>query len=478
MSITMMPISWEGGLRWREDHPIIKYLNDKFNIDLQLQWTDGESYKEKLSVMAAAGQLPDMFQVEPEMFVNWQHKGVFLDLAADMQTYPHLKSAFSSDSWELLNPSGKLYGIPVSNTAYRDSYQIRADWLDKVGIPIPAVDDFTLDDFYRIVQAFALEDPDDDGLNNTFGLSITNLLSGSAPSNSGQLRAAFGLANEWKLIDGQLVSQYIQTEEMKQFLSYLRKLYAEGLLDRNFADKGFGTIYEEFQSGKTGIITYRPDTFLSDELLLRASHPKARLVQLPPPIGPKGDRGNPTNPQGVSKSVINGHIAPAKQARIMEILDWWTSPEGAFVMSNGFEGVHYVRGEDGAAVKTALADSDVPWLLSSWLLSGGDAEPAKVYTEPEVVDFYKRYYKKNAAFAYTNDAGGLEVLSLAYRWYYRKLEEDYRKIQIQVIRGEKPLNAIDYAEKAWREGGGDRILREVNEIYRQNVSASSWNTAK
>ncbi|MFC3804163.1 extracellular solute-binding protein [Cohnella sp. GCM10012308] len=467
ISVTIMPYSWEGGLRWREDHPMIQYLNDKFNVDLKLLWTDGESYKDKLQVMAASGKLPDVFQVEPDLFVNWQPKQAFLDLGPLLGAYPHLAGAFGQAEWNLLNPDGRAYGIPVNDVEFRDSYQIRADWLEKVGLPIPEEGSFTVNDFYRIVQAFALEDPDDDGANDTFGLSISNQLSGSSPSNSLQLRAAFGLANEWKLIDGELVSQYTQTAEMKKYLAFLAKLYAEGLLDRDFEDKGFGTIYEEFQTGRSGIMTYRPDTLRSDEQLLRGKDPGARLVQLPPPIGPGGDRGNPTNLQGVNKLVVNGRIDSAKQARILEMLDWWMSEAGSRVMNNGLKGLHYVRDDKGGYAATALADTDLPRLLSDWLFPGSDPGAPSVYTAPEVARFDENYYKKNAAYPYRNDAGGIEVLSLSYRWYYKKLEENFRQVQIQVIRGEKSLDAVDEASRVWRLNGGDRITAEVNDIYKR-----------
>ncbi|MFB9279472.1 extracellular solute-binding protein [Cohnella cellulosilytica] len=468
LTLTLMPFSWEGGLRWREDHPTIQYLNRKFNIDLQLQWTDGESYKDKLNVMAASGKLPDMFQVEPDMFVNWQDDGVFMDLQPVLDSYSHLSQAFSVGTWRLLNPEGALFGIPVNVVSNSDSYQIRADWLEKLGLGIPEEDSFTIDQFYTIVQSFALYDPDSDGISNTYGLSVTNLLTGEAQTNSAQLRAAFGLANEWALQDGRLVSQYAQVPEMKAFLGFLRKLYAEGLLDRNFREKGFTNIYDDFQSGRTGILTSHPDSLKSDELLLQRSHPGTRLVQLPPPIGPNGQRGNPTNLQGVNKSVINGRIEPAKQERILALLDWWATDEGTFIMRNGFEGLHFEINEDGSATKKPLTDSDLPRLLDNWFFSRSDIAVGYVYSLPEEIEFNRRYYERNAKYPYVNDAGGLEVLSLAYRWYYKKLEEAYRDVQIRIIRGELPLDSVDDAAAAWRRGGGDRITMEINEIYARN----------
>ena len=86
LTLTFMPESWSGG-KWREDHPTIQYLNEKFNIELKLMWTDGPTYNDKLNVMAASGSLPDLYRVPADSFGKWQTEEVFMDLAPYLEQY-------------------------------------------------------------------------------------------------------------------------------------------------------------------------------------------------------------------------------------------------------------------------------------------------------------------------------------------------------------------------------------------------------
>lgn len=461
LTLTFMPESWSGG-KWREDHPTIQYLNEKFNVDLKLMWTDGPTYNDKLNVMAASGSLPDLYRVPADNYGKWQNEEVFTDLAPYLEQYPNLAQAYPEYQWEMMNPDGKIYGIPLWEVEVRDSYQVRADWIRSVGLTMPDEATFNLDEFYEIVKAFALNDPDQNGKKDTIGFATDNTLS----TNTGQLRAAFGLANGWKLVNDQLIPQFVQSQEQQDFLAYLRNMYEEGIIDKDFLSRSNANVYELYQAGKTGLYHHHPMAMLADNVKLKEYDADAELVQLAPPIGPSGLRGNPAGLIGDRKVVINGTIDPKKQQRILKILDWWVTDEGTDIMRSGIEGVHYTKEADGTYKATELIETDLPRILNNWFFKRADANLNVFrWTDPQEAEFVAKYNENNALYPWRNDSGGLTIYSDTYASKWKDLEVKFIEAQLKIVIGQEPVDSIDQAIEAWKAGGGDQIIQEVNDAY-------------
>ena len=84
----------------------------------------------------------------------------------------------------------------------------------------------TIDDFYNMLVAFKNNDPDQNGKDDTFGLSAKEVGMWFAPY--------FGAPNQWKEEDGKFTRD-VQTEEFLNALSFEKKLYDEGLMNKDFA---------------------------------------------------------------------------------------------------------------------------------------------------------------------------------------------------------------------------------------------------
>jgi putative aldouronate transport system substrate-binding protein len=466
LTLTFMPESWSGG-KWREDHPTLLYLNEKFNIDLKIMWTDGSTYKDKLNVMAASGSLPDMFRVTSDNFGKWQDEGIFMDFAPHLEQYPNLAAAFPDYQWNMLNPQGVIYGMPLWEIENRDSYQIRADWIRNVGLSIPSEETFNVDEFYEIMKAFAHNDPDQNGKKDTIGFATDNTLSG----NTAQLRAAFGLANGWKLADGQLIPQFVQVSEQKNFLGYLRRMYEEGVMDKDFLSRTNANTYELFQAGKSGIWTHHPLGLRTDTEKLRGIDQNADLIQLAPPIGPTGLRGNPTGLTGANKVVINNTIDAKKQQRILKLLDWWVTDEGTDIMKSGIEGVHYTKESDGTYSATDLVETDLPRIMNNWFFKRADPNLGTFrWTEPEVANFDNTFNENNAKYPWRPDSGGLEIYSETYSKKWNDLSVKFTEAQLKIVIGQEPVESIDKAIEEWKANGGDQIIQEMNDAYAKFAS--------
>ncbi|CAN7413604.1 MULTISPECIES: extracellular solute-binding protein [unclassified Paenibacillus] len=454
--ITIAAQYWSGP-KWAEDHPTIKYLNEKFNVDIKLQLINGPEYNEKLKVMAASGSLPDLYRAYSDTYITWQREGAFMDLSGVLPEYKNLSKAFPMDheAVKVLNPSGKLYGLPEISWTVRDTVQIRQDWLDNLGMKLPSADEFTVDKFYEIAKAFAKQDPDKNGKNDTVGFAANNI----------SLRNAFGIANEWTKKDGKLIPHQLQVEEYKAYLAFMKKAYSEGVLDRDFVLRKTPEIEDLMKSNKLGLFQYH-NAYNDIESAVKKTFPETKPVIVPmaPPAGPAGLRGNTNMAIGLTKQVINAKAGKEKIDRILQILDWWVTEEGTKVMKNGVEGVHYKKNAEGKYEITDKWEPDVPRHLNSNLFKRpGTDFNLYLWTSPAEIKRNEDYKALVEKYPWPNAAMGLEVYSDTYKKKSADLNAKFQEATYKIIMGEQPVESIDKASKDWVANGGEQIIKEINE---------------
>jgi len=458
VELNLMTVSFAGG-GWPEDHIMVKELNQRLNINLSIDWTPMEIYGEKLNVLAASNELPDVFLIEEAEFNKWKNQGVFLDMKPELGNNPNFAKHLSSENLALMNPKGHIYGLPFYITETRDSLIIRKDWLDKLGLEAPS----TTDEFLQVAKAFATQDPDRNGEADTSGFSFS--IVDDKFTHLDAIVGAFGLGNEWTKRDGQLLPQQVQTEELKALLAFLREAYASGALDRDFATNKFKDPLAKLEQGKTGIATVVPNEFYTLTLpALKKRDPEAELIQLLPPKGPGGLQATHTM-ASTSKIVVNAGISPIKQQKALELLDYLLSDEGYDLIKNGIEGEHYRKTAGGKYEKLEAFDRDRPQLLSIWFFRRSDPNvQIRKWDDPMYKENVMSFYEKNARYRWKNPAAGL--FSETQDLKGRTLQAEWMRTIMKVVTGQLPLSAVDDAAAAWRLGGGDRIIQEINEEYR------------
>ncbi|UQZ80934.1 Lipoprotein LipO precursor [Paenibacillus konkukensis] len=457
LTINMMTTSYAGG-GWPEDHPIIKEIDKKLNINLKVQWVPSDTYSQKLNVMAASNDFPDVFYVPEAEFNKWRDKGVFMDVKPELGNYANLTKYIPADAMAKMNPKDKYYGFPYYVTDTRDTLAIRKDWLDKLGLKMPT----TTDEFYEVAKAFATKDPDGNGQADTPGFSfgiVNNKFSQIEP-----IMGAFGLGNDWAEINGQLVPMQVQTEELKQFAAFMQKAYAEGVMDKDFPANKLKDSVAKLEAGKTGIAMIVTNEFFNGTLpTLKKLTPSAELVQLLPPKGPSGKQTSQTL-QMTNKIVINAKIDAAKKQRILQMLDYMLSDEGYDLIKNGIEGVHYTKSGDGKFQKLEAFDKDRPQLLSTWFFRRFDPGiQIRKWDDQEVAQKIKTIIDANEKFRWTNPAEGFFSETMTKKG--ANLQQKWMETMTKVIVGQAPLAAIDDAAAAWKRDGGDEIIKEINAQY-------------
>lgn len=435
------------------DNRYLNYIEQNTGLDIQVNTPPTEVYNEKLDVIMSSGNLPDMLHTyEPVWFDNYVKQGAFTPLDELIDKYgPHLKEKIPAEVWERVKYGGKIYAIPSLNevTGVELMYA-RKDWLDRLGLEPPE----TLNEYYEVIRAFAEDDPDGNGIQDTIGLIFTSDLGRSSP-----FFGAFGtqLNDTWFERDGQLV--YGSTlPETKEALAFFAKLYRENLLDREFPLNLQNNLFEKIEDGQVGLFSATWYDTRGPIAANMKKDPNAEWIPLEYPIGPGGQKGV------YGKDIIRGYnVIPAESkhaAEVIQLLDfiaenyktlklgfeneiWWWQ-DGKIVTDFALHDEHLYRG-----IYQSLVDVPDELLFKERLDSLGDFN---------LYDNLQRITPNIMPSAFYG------VPTPAMGKYSKKLgtmEDVFTKI----IMGLEPLDAFDEYVKQWKEQGGDEITKEVNEWY-------------
>jgi putative aldouronate transport system substrate-binding protein len=229
---------------------------DELGIEVEYAWTaPSAQYEEKMNAQIAANDLPDFMQVNANQLKQLVDYGMAYDMTEVFEQYatPFTREMMEADMNVGLTQAtfdGKLFALPNVN-GNRDGsnfWWIRYDWLEKLNLEEPK----TLDDLVKVMYAFTQNDPDGNGQNDTFGMGLTKELLGG---NIGLAALGDGMGaymDGW--INGESGIEYGSIQpQVKEMLKLVNKLYADGVLDREFIVKDATKVNEDIISGKIGM---------------------------------------------------------------------------------------------------------------------------------------------------------------------------------------------------------------------------------
>ncbi len=229
---------------------------ERLGIKIKYLWTSNSDYPQRINVAIASGELPDIFSVNALQLKQLVDAGQIEDLTQVYEQYasPLTKQIMAGDPNQMASAAfdGKQMALPRAGSPY-DSSQvlwIRADWLKKLKLSEPQ----TMEDVFKIAEAFTTQDPDGNQKNDTFGLALTkDLQQGGFANLQGFFNGFHAYTDTWVKDDsGQLVYGSVQPE-MKAALAKLQEMYKGGIIDKEFAVKDGSKVMEALVSGKIGI---------------------------------------------------------------------------------------------------------------------------------------------------------------------------------------------------------------------------------
>jgi putative aldouronate transport system substrate-binding protein len=222
-----------------------KYLEQKTNIHIEWQTapSDADSLKQKVGLIMSAGNLPDMFLDIGASALSDSKYGVeqklLMDISdkidSDMPNFKKFLATQTSVKGSISATDGKIYGLPGWNDCYHCSCPqkmwINTMWLSKLGIKTPT----TTDEFYQALKTFKEKNPKGIALvGNTDGwdCNIDTFLMDSFVFDSGtENDGGTGKAERlYFSVNDKKVTTSVNQQGYKDGLTYLNKLYKEGLI--------------------------------------------------------------------------------------------------------------------------------------------------------------------------------------------------------------------------------------------------------
>ncbi len=490
------------------DNYFTRYIKENLNIDIAVKWSAASAdYNEKLNLAIAANDLPDVFVVNEQQFRKLLKSDMLADLTPyfDTYTYDIIKQNIDTTdgkAMENITYDGKIYAIPnvqVEGDGYNLMW-IRQDWLDELEMEAPQ----TIEELEQVAKAFV---DNNMGGENTIGIL--------GPTINGALYNTFLSINNLNCLDGifQAYQSYpgfwVQdeegnvvygstTQETKEALAELQKLYADGVLDQELGVRKDAD--EAWKSGKAGIL-FSPWWHGYNVKDCIANNPEAEWKAYAAPVAEDGNWYPKLGGVGNSYCVVRkGYEHPEAAIMLNNLL---RRSEGLFQEETSLDMSYYpgcvvVAPSDECsfsveALRAKMNGEEIPEydplnykLLESDLNSleecleapYDDLSIEKWNTEiMSTSGSFGRLYSLLMGMSAVEDAEEAGIVNKVYsvtytqtdtmerRWTNLKKKED--ETFLKIIIGEEPLEAFDTFVEEWNAEGGADITAEVQELANQ-----------
>ena len=240
------------GGKW-DDLWIKKFIEKYWNVNLEVEQIPAAGLTERVSLLFASGELPDLMinlgLTTSNIYMYGQEEGQLLKLDEYMdetltpnilrrfEEHPDARSASTT-------PDGHIYTLPKvgesDDGTTLNRICINKAWLDACGLEEPK----TLDDFLNVLRAFKEKDPGNVGAENVIPLGggyevdnqnpgwyILNALGFNIGSESVDIYQNYGVRPA--LLDGEALLP-AGHPLFKDYLETMKTMFNEGLLSRNF----------------------------------------------------------------------------------------------------------------------------------------------------------------------------------------------------------------------------------------------------
>lgn len=223
-------------------------FNEITGTEMEIIQPDHNQYSKVVSTMFAAGDYPDILEIQTNDYLAFAKSGNLIPLEDYIAASTELSDVDKAylESYRLKD--GHIYGVPTYNGGGCVTY-LRADWLEKLGMDAPK----NWDEFHAMLRAFTFDDPDGNGQDDTVGLTLPFQTGYEFDYYNRMLfqDAMFG----WQLKDGKWVDGF-QQPEMVEALKRVQDLYAEGVIDAEFFTNKTSTARSKVFSGQAGVMEY------------------------------------------------------------------------------------------------------------------------------------------------------------------------------------------------------------------------------
>jgi putative aldouronate transport system substrate-binding protein len=447
-----------------QNRDIEKAIQDLTGEKVNIIWIPKESYKDKSMMMIASGEIPDILVVEDETedIVKGAEQGGFWNVGPYLKDYTNLCNV---DQNILKNSSfrGEVYGIYRYKNPIDNAIVLRKDWIEKLGLKEPN----NTDEFKEVLKKVTYDDPDGNGLNDTYGLGISGADYNVFNSVISQVATWFGAPNKWK-IENEVLTPSFMTIEYKDALDYIKGLYEEGLIDPKFYSTNSSDVKEKFKNNKYGAVMENQTDAIKLENSIKEKYPNSDSNKIITAIG--GFRNNNAG-KILSKNGYSGLLmfpkrkikTEEKLKKVLSFVDKLNSKEGYMLLNYGIEGKNYTLKDDSLNFIESSSNYDL--LSYSEISTNWNKESISNVEKSQFTEELKDIQEVSETDRAVNIAAPLKVQGHIKNG--NELEGKIDELNAQFVFGKINKDEYEARIEEWLDNGGDKYIQKVNDLHKE-----------
>lgn len=439
---------------------VLDKIAELTGYNLDITWVPSTGYNDKLSTMIASDALPMLTVVsdlKATAFVSACRSGMFWQVDDYIDDYEGLSSK-NPDVYDNTRVDGNLYGIYRHRALVRQGIIYRADWLEEEGLSVPK----TPDEMMNVIRVFS-ERCD-------YGVALGG--QGGLPEGIGYMAIWNGAPNGWGVADDGKVKPAFFFDEYKEAMDWFRDMYAEGLINQNFAELTAEDAKKLVNTEQTGFAFIYVDDIVNRFNDLAVKNPDAKLdfsLDL---------YGNDNVKRSIATAGYNGVIAMSKTAvpdeetlrQCLDYIDKTATPEFNDLMLYGIEGVdHKITDGKFDTTDQAMLENYSKGANQYMQLAAFDTN--NIHTKPVITsEIQMKVYEEEGG---KHDADAVHNVTQPYlSQSWTEMGGDLNQISNDAIT-KYIMGVIDEAgwedaKQTWLDQGGQAVIDEYTEAYNAN----------
>lgn len=323
----------------------------KTGVHIEWEEVSSDAFADQLALKLTTGELPDIILkggTSNSSQLKYGEQGYFLNLMegdllknyapnywALCQKYPEILSSS-------MMPDGSVYSLGMvrnsTGSTLASKMFFNKEWLTKLGLSTPT----TADEFYNVLDKFKNGDPNGNGMADEVGLYLS--------PNHLQFTTygLFGIGNRGRnngYIDwdeeNEKVRFFATSDGFRQWVEWVHKLYAEGLLNQEYFDFTEGNLGNYLNNDVCGVFAYTNLCMVGESVQQKYTYLDGVME------GPGGDKDY----YGINSLGDTGAYIVTTACKYPEVAlrwaDYFYSDEGSLFFYYGDEGVTYETQADG-----------------------------------------------------------------------------------------------------------------------------------
>jgi putative aldouronate transport system substrate-binding protein len=471
---------------WTEKSEITQGFLDRWekenNVEIELELPPYTTYNEKLQIMLAGGDYPDVINFGSHTDVNLiraAEDGVVIPITnyVNQTNSPNLLEYTYAETWNatrVVDGSDDYYMIPRSTLTRYDGFAVRTDWLANVGLPVPEEGTLSLAEFKEILDRFTNNDPDKNGNKDTYGFTSKT---GAGGILNVIARNAFDLLG-WQKYDNEeypyMDLQYSrESDNFKRALTFTANLWKERLIDPDWAlsDAIGDEATQKLARGEVGMTRAFAGQVFDFQSKTQENHPGARFTYI---VGIENSKGEVIGGGDAHATGMWGGWALTENAkdpaRIISAFDWVLSDAAWDDAKWGAEGLTYEY-VDGVAVALPRFNEEAQtayWWNGLFLRRNNDMSNfiSLETSKEQRAQSIKWLGRAAEIFKFSRTGGYRPPISTDPRFI--DAEDRLKQVITRIIVNDLPVDDYDKALAEWYGDGGLEYVEQMNAYLTSN----------